>query len=298
MIGTGTTWKGRLHAAARKLGPWGVSIMLHAGLIGIGLIMTWSIIRLDDRLPSPVVTSEVVAMTPVMPLRAAPDVAQAPAPLPVPALAELAPPRPHVPGPPRAATFTPPAARFAGESMASARTVVFLIDASGSMVAWLPFVLDEVERTLASMQPTQRFAVVCFSGEDVRALPETGLMSASPGDTSKLMQRLRTLTARPFSKGSDPVAGFQTAAALRPELVLLLSEGLDGRGRWAVDRAATLAALDRLNPAGKRGSRPIQVNCIKLSSEGSDAPTVLMQAIDEAHGDGTVTMVGLEDLDQ
>ncbi len=299
MIGTSTFRQSRLHSAVRRLGPWGVSILLHVGLIAIGFAITWSIIRLDERLPSPLVTSDVVAMTPVMPLRAAPEAVQsAPTPLPVPAAHDTRATPPRIAAPPPTAAFTPPTSDFAGESTSSAARVVFLIDASGSMVAWLPFVLDEVERTLAAMHPSQQFAVACFSGEDVRVLPGRGLMAARPAEIPPLMKQLREITARPFGKGSDPVPGFQAAFSLRPELVLLLSEGLDGRGRWAVDRTATMAALERLNPASESSTRPVQVNCITLKSTGSDAPALLMRAIDEAHGDGAVTTVGLEDLDQ
>ncbi len=298
LIGAGTFKRPRRSSAARRLGPWGLSILLHAVLISLGCAITWSIIRLDEQLPSPVITSEVVAMTPVMPLRTAPEPpARATVSVPVPSLEPVPATRPRVEGPPPAETNTEPPAAFAGESTAAAQRVVFLIDASGSMVAWLPFVLDEVERTLAAMRPTQRFAVVCFSGEDVRSLPAHGLVAATPAETRPLMRRLRTLTAQSFGDGSDPVPGFRAALALQPELVLLLSEGLDGRGRWAVDRGATMRALEGLNPSSAAGRRPVQINCIRLASSAADAAAVLMQDIDATHGDGAVTTVSLEDLD-
>ena len=56
----------------RRMGPWTVSIVFHVLLVVIGLMVTWSILHEDDRLPSPLVTSDIVAMTPLVPLRESP----------------------------------------------------------------------------------------------------------------------------------------------------------------------------------------------------------------------------------
>ena len=74
---------------------------------------------------------------------------------------------------------------------------------------------------------------------------------------------------------------------------MLLSEGLVGRGRWAVDRAATMRALDQLNPA-----RDVRVSCIRLTTDSQKDSAVLMEDISAAYGDGDVTTITLEELDR
>ena len=285
----------------RRLGPWTVSLAVHAGLIAIGFALTWSIIRLDDRLPSPVVTSSDMTLTPVMPLHtgAAAESSSPATSIPVPTLSSASTDAPRLDGPaPAAASSISTPTAFAGASMQQAREVVFVIDVSGSMIAWIQFVIDEVERTLDSMSRDQQFAVVCFAGEDVRVMPQGGLTYANPATVKLLIEELRTTASQRFGVGSDPVPGLQAAVALQPELIMLLSEGLDGRGRWAVDRDATLAAIDSMNPRRGSGNRPVRISCIRLVTDNSPDEAVLMGEIARQHGDGHVNRVTLEELDR
>jgi len=280
----------------RNVGPWGASFLLHAGIITLGFLVTWSIIRLDEHLPSPVVTGEFAVLSPVVALHPAPSAALEASPtIPMPDIVAASGKSPRItgPGPASLSTATPTTPVFAGASMGLAREVVFVIDASGSMTAWLPFVIDEVERTLAAMSADQQFAVVCFAGDTVRLTPSRGLVAATPEIAADVVASLRSTAGSQFGGGSDPVPAMKKAFSMRPELVLLLSEGLDGRGRWAVDRAATMQALARLNP-----DRRVRVACIRVTAGGQTTPAVLMQEIAEAHGDGTITTITLEELDR
>ena len=280
----------------RSIGPWGLSAGLHIGIIAIGFLVTWSIIQIDEHLPSPVVTGDIVMLSPIVPLRAAPkEQADTALPIPMPTMPAAAletrsvsgpgPVRPVVP-----ATTTPV---FSGASMGVAHEVVFVIDASGSMTAWLPFVIDEVERTLAAMTEDQRFAVVCFSGDAVTVTPTRGLVKATPAAAGAAIRSLRSTAGRQLGGGSDPVPAMKEAFSMEPELILVLSEGLVGRGRWAVDREATLRALDQLNPG-----RAVRVSCIHLTTDSQNGSAVLMEDISAAHGDGAVTTITLEELDR
>lgn len=285
----------------QRLGPWTISLAVHAGLIAIGFALTWSIIRLDERLPSPIVTSSDIVLTPVMPLHsgAAAESSSPATSIPVPTLLSKSTDTPRLDGPaPAAASSVSTPTVFAGASMQQAREVVFVIDVSGSMIAWIQFVIDEVERTLGSMSSDQQFAVICFAGEDVRVMPRDGLVFANPATVTSLVHELRTTASQRFGVGSDPVPGLQAAVAMKPELIMLLSEGLDGRGRWAVDRDATLTALDAMNPRRGSGNRPFRISCIRLVTDNSPDEAVLMGEIASQHGDGHVHRVTLEELDR
>ena len=295
---------GRMHRLIDHVGPWTVSIGLHAVLIIVGLLVTWSIIRMDEHLPSPVITSDIVAMTPIMPLHDTPaDAVQSQAPS-MPELPALAsPPRLPAISAPTAATQSGPSrsvpASFAGASLGVAGDVVFVLDASGSMIAWLPFVIDEVERTLAAMHTDQRFAIRYFAGDDVHAAPPRRLTDVTPAAAEIAIAALRRDASRRMQRGSNPTGALIEALQLKPDLIVLLSEGLAGRGQWAVDRDSVLAALDQANPVNARTAlRPVRIECIRLVSRSANDPTPLLEAIAATHGGGAMRTVTLEDLDR
>ena len=287
------------------MGPWTVSIVFHVLLVAIGLMVTWSILHEDDRLPSPLVTSDIVAMTPLVPLRESPlmeHTAVAPSMPPPPTLATAA---PQLPVSAPALSSSLPATgessvRFAGAPLGAARDVVFVLDATGSMIAWLPFVIDEVERTLASMHPDQRFAVRYFAGDAVQATPPRQLTAVTASAADRAVKTLRRDAGRrmKMQRGSDPTKALEDAIRLQPDLILLMSEGLAGRGQWEVDRSAVMKALDVANPVRSvTGMRDVRIECIRLVSGDEEPAAPLMELIAESHGGGAMRIVTLEDLD-
>ena len=293
----------RLRTLVHRAGPWTLSILFHAIVITCGLIVTWSILTEDERLASPLVTSDIITMTPVLPLYDLPikeESSLPPTPPSMPALEPLPPPTP-ISAPAlqtRSMPESPPSATFAGTPLCAARDVVFVLDASGSMIAWLPFVIDEVERTLTSMHPDQRFAVRYFAGDVVHSTPPRHLTDATAASASAAIQALRREAGRRIQRGSDPRQALEAAIELKPDLLLLMSEGLDGRGHWELDHAVVMRALDQLNPVNPlTGTRPVRIECIRLVSEGSD-PAPLMESIAATHGGGSMRTVTLEELDR
>jgi len=291
-----------VQVGVRRAAPWTVSAAVHLALLLLGFAVTWSIIEHEERLPSPVVTPDLAVVTPLLPLRALPRAeAKAAEMPPVPdapaARGDEAPIR--IEGPVSVASvLSPPSLAFAGAGLETAREVVFVIDASGSMIAWLPFVIDEVERTLSQMRGEQWFAVVCFAGDNIYVTPRSGLTAVAEESARSVVEDLRGTTNDLVGGGSDPTLALREALAMRPELIMLLSEGLDGRGRFAVNRAEVLSTLDKINPRGPGGSRQARIACIRLLTGDDVAPARLMQAIVDAHGDGEITTVSLEELDQ
>jgi len=286
----------RPRALAARIGPWTLSLLLHLGLIAAGFAVTWSIIRYEERLPSPVAVSNVVTLTPTVPLQsspAQPSHASLDGVLPE-MSAHAAPPAIAGPAPSRA-TIRPPAT-FAGSSLQAARDVVFVVDASGSMMAWVHSIVDEVERTLRGMADDQRFAVLCFAGDSVWQVPARGLVAATPAIAREAVAELRSGIGALSGFGSDPVAAMGSALALRPDLIMLLSEGIEGRGRFTVDREAAMQALDRLNPLSASGGRPVSISCIQLVVGDNQSPAVLMMDIAASHG-GMFNTITSEEFD-
>ena len=282
---------------AARLGPWSASLLLHLGLIALGFALTWSIIQYEEQLPSPVIASNVVVLTPTMPLLDATSPSeQTAASIDLPDLPQLSTDVPSIAGPAPAVSRLQAPATFAGSSMQAARDVVFVVDASGSMMAWVFAIIDEVERSLSGMSGQQRFAVLCFAGDTVWRVPRNGLTRVTPDSIRGAVSELRSGINALSGFGSDPVAALQSALTMRPDLIMLWSEGIEGRGRFTVDREAALKTLDRLNPSPAGGARPVAISCIQLTVAADQVPAVLMSEIAEAHG-GTFNTIASEDFD-
>lgn len=186
---------------------------------------------------------------------------------------------------------------FAGLEAQQARSVVYVVDASGPMVTSLPLVLAEVRRSVAALAPTQRFSVVLFrdpameNGEGVavdQSEPRTlvfepRLVDATPRQVGRLADWLSQVTPR---GRSNPLDGLRAAIALKPQVIFLLTRSIErsGGGQWELGRAKTLDELDRLNPVDPAtGRRKIVIKTIQFLDHD---PTGTMQSIAEAQGAG------------
>ncbi len=189
-------------------------------------------------------------------------------------------------------------ASFAGVSAQRANSVVYAVDASGAMITSLPFVLEELRRSVSALAADQKFAVVLFgrrSGDDdaasgVRPFPDSGMLAATPANKAEFFGWLDGAQAR---GASNPLDGLLRALDREPEVVFLLSRSIrrtDGReaaGDWGPGREAILAELEKANPVRKSifgpPGRAVQVKCVQFLEED---PSGVMRAIAEVHGGG------------
>lgn len=183
---------------------------------------------------------------------------------------------------------------FAGLSAhgEQARTVVYVIDASGPMISSLSDVFAEVNRSVSALLPTQRFGVVLFrdAGDSQRTVmfdPE--LREASARNRELLRRWLAGITA---TGRSNPMDGLRAALAFKPQVVFLLSRSITrtGGGVWDVGPQATLDELDRLNPVLPPGPGGVKgrTTLIKTIQFQEPDTTGVMQKIAERHGGGGV----------
>lgn len=180
---------------------------------------------------------------------------------------------------------------FAGLSAvgARARSVVYVVDASGPMVTSLPWVIAEVQRSIDALAPTQRFGVVLF--QDAGDGARTSVFDARLNDaTARQRARLAAWMTLAAPQGkSNPLDGLRAALALRPQVIFLLSRSIarSGGGQWGDGLDATLRELDRLNPVNpSTGERPVLIRTIQFLEPD---PTGTMQAIARTHGGASAT---------
>ncbi|MCA9278299.1 MAG: hypothetical protein H6815_06540 [Phycisphaeraceae bacterium] len=197
---------------------------------------------------------------------------------------------------------------FAGVGARSAKHIVYVVDASGAMLTSLPFVLDEVRRSVNSLSSSQSFAVILFrqrtgTASDVflsfnpTNRSRTVLVRATMRNKKLLDEWLNTVT--PGGK-SNPSDGLAEALRLRPDVVFLLSRSIERSGgdnvQWGKGKDAILAELDRTNPRTAMGTRRAVIKTIQFLDED---PTGVLQAIGAAHGgqwmlDGTTPVTNAD----
>ncbi len=278
--------RARPRGPAARWGPWLTSLLVHAGLVVLGFLATWTVIAVRDEPPAPVIVADFESMTyaPLAELAEAPALADEPMELPVlepppepappapaddlPALDLLAPGAAPTVAPPATVTApTPVATRlgadFVGLSTSNATRIVYVIDASGSMIRTLPIVLDELRRSLERLDPVQSFAIVFFQGE--RAVRVRGARRLAPARPDEIDAHLAWIDEHVVPEGrSNPLAAMRAAIELEPDVVFLLSENITGSGEFEIDADELLARLDVMNPADADGRRPVTINCIQF----------------------------------
>ena len=170
---------------------------------------------------------------------------------------------------------------FAGLKASNARRVVYVVDASGSLVGTFPLIIEELRKSLQRLDPRQSFGVIFFQrGEAITVPPGGNLQSATPERVSETM---KWIEAKMIPSGrSNPIAAFEAAMAMRPEIIFLLSSDITGSGEFEMSEMALLAALERLNPTDASTNRRLtRVQCIQFLDPD---PLGTLQRIAKEHG--------------
>lgn len=189
-----------------------------------------------------------------------------------------------------------------------ARDVIYVLDASGAMVTTLAFAKAELQRSIARLEPSQRFQVIIarrFSDAATLDRYPTTPQSATPAAKAKVSNFLESVHA---GGRAAPLDALRDALSHTPDLILLLTANFRRSGPassdpWhsdssptaqlqrevAADIAPTLAELDALNPMRSSilSSAPAQrTSVIKAVQFVDEDPTGLLPQIAERHGDG------------
>ena len=204
-----------------------------------------------------------------------------------------APPELGVPAPSLTGLTAPTGVQFFGVGARDVRSIVYVVDASGSMITTFPFVLDELERSASALDSLQRFQVIFFQGDSAGragriAAPdpvnpsrsrETRLIRCTPEHIRSVLAWARSV--RPSGR-SDPMEALRIAIGLQPDAIIMLSSSIAGTGEWEVSSEAVLRELDALNPRRRgTGERPTSIMTVQVLEED---PSGLVRAIGEQHG--------------
>ena len=188
---------------------------------------------------------------------------------------------------------------FAGSDLPPG-DVVFVLDASGTMIPWFHDVIAELERALKGMRPTDEFAVVLFKGDEAIVAYPGRPHPAKPRHRARALEFLRDYNRWGGGPGlgSDPVKALQTAIAFDPSTIVLLSAGMDASTSFSLDTEEVLEALRQASAAASAGGASrTHIQCVQLVEDAQTQPDPLLSAIAHEHGGGPVHLVTYEELD-
>jgi hypothetical protein len=101
-------------------------------------------------------------------------------------------------------------------------TVVFVCDASGSMVNKFDDLRGELRKAIVGLKPSQSFNIIFFQGDKALALDERQLLVNKPENRAKAFAFLDSVAA---CKTTDPTVALDMALRQRPGLIWLLTDG-------------------------------------------------------------------------
>ena len=122
----------------------------------------------------------------------------------------------------------------------NAKRIAYIIDASGSLIDTLPFVVSELKRSVNQLSEQQSFAVVFFQQERVIEVPPPGLKavtSENRANAFKWMDLEEASNVIPGGQaGHGPTDAVKKVLSYKPELVFLLSDNITGHGRYEISQ--------------------------------------------------------------
>ncbi len=141
---------------------------------------------------------------------------------------------------------------FMGNVGGDARSIVFVIDASGSLIDTFPFVIEELQRSIQQLSPAQSFHVIFFTGDSPRPILALNqareMFQGTATDKARVSQWIDIDEHNVQIGGQgNPIPAITSALRFRPELVYLLSDNITGSGQFEVRRDRLLGDIRNAN---------------------------------------------------
>lgn len=111
-----------------------------------------------------------------------------------------------------------------GASAKEAKRIIYVVDRSGSMLDTFRFVQDELRRSIEALRRSQKFHVIFFNTGPPLESPPRRLVSAIDKQKEVFFAFLENVVPQ---GGTDPSSAIYRALSLEPDLVYLLSDGVD-----------------------------------------------------------------------
>jgi hypothetical protein len=249
---------------------WGVSLMLHAGVVLLGVFVVWSsieqvneeeviipIARLSEMPGTPIQVTTLQRNTQQSTARRSLSMAQSQSQTTLQTKVNTNTTLLGMTGGSAASAPSPIGATIADAASfqvqffgggGNAKKLVFLIDASGSLLDSLQFVIMELKKTINDLSEKQSFTVIFFQGDKIVEVPPAGLKKADAQTKQKVIEwiDLSSRNVKPEGR-TDPVSALKQGLRYQPQLIFLLSDNITGRGKYEVDQRILLREIEKAN---------------------------------------------------
>ena len=135
----------------------------------------------------------------------------------------------------------------------NAKRIIYVVDASGSLLDSLPFVLAELKRSISELSEKQVFNVIFFNAnlggsQQVVEVPPGNMRVADSANKQRAIEWIDATAGNIIPGGkTDPIPAVKRALAQNPQLMFLLSDNITGRGIYELDQDTLLAEIKRAN---------------------------------------------------
>ena len=154
----------------------------------------------------------------------------------------------------------------------NARKVVYICDASGSMMSVFWRVKDELHKAVDVLKPIQAFNVIFFSDVDITALSKKDLLMANPDNKRKAFDLAEKMSA---AGTTDPLPAIRMAFEQKPELIYVLTDGFD----QIVSFDAVIEEFRKLN-----ADKKVKINTILIKSTNNPELEKVVRTIASENG--------------
>ncbi|MGH7215031.1 MAG: hypothetical protein ACREIT_09745 [Tepidisphaeraceae bacterium] len=176
-----------------------------------------------------------------------------------------------------------PKSPFMGIS-GNAKMVIYLCDASGSMMTIFDKLQFELRKAIDVLRPIQAFNIIFFSGEEIHALDKTRLVMANPENKKRAYNFVEEMRA---SSATEPLPAIRMAFKQNPQLIYILTDGFDAIASYE----ALLSEFRKLNK-----EKTVKINTILVGARSDDPSLVgILKTIAEENG-GTMKIVSREEF--
>ena len=254
----------------KGLMPWGISLLIHLALVILAIVLVFTTIRdpQNSQDPPPQIS---LNPTPQVDLRQTLQESPVkPTPTPHQPLRSVTPSQAQqlrqpvqldnamiglaggqiVKAAPESAFVRTPAPTGMFEPGPQADSVVYVIDASGSLIDTLPFVTQELRRSIFALEEHQKFTVIFFQGDSAFEVPPFGLKRADHHTKRQVAAWISTDAGHVVPRGrTNPIQAIRQALSYRPDVVHLLSDNITGHGQHEVNQEALVEEIRTTNVA-------------------------------------------------
>jgi len=174
------------------------------------------------------------------------------------------------------------------------KKIIYIIDASGSLIDTLPYALGELQRVVNHLRPEQQFTVFFFQDGQVLEVVPTGWKPATDKNKAQAIAWCDPRAGHVAPQGlTSPLPAIKAALRMNPEVLYVLSDNITGRGRYELAQKQLLAEIDKANQTVHARIHTIQYLYPDPLAAVGMKPT--LQLVAEQSG-GVYTFVQEEDL--